>query len=193
VFLTSALDGVVKGKAVPVRKQLNIMPWRYMEEWRYSYTILDLKPLPICLWEKCPRYPLNTKLGVSQSRRGLCGVEKYLLSLTGVEPRPSSPSLYRLSYIFIDFIFSYLGFISSSSFSDIFRVHLSCFILYFLLFLIYNLLLSTFMSILVKLIYLYMRLNKAGTDTRGNTVYHPISVVQQFLEISFLQIELKGL
>jgi hypothetical protein len=37
-------------------------------------------------------------LGGPQSRSGRCGVKKNLLSLSGIEPRPSSPSLYRLSY-----------------------------------------------------------------------------------------------
>jgi hypothetical protein len=43
------------------------------------------------------RAPGTHWLGGPQSRSGRCGVEK-ILALPGIEPWPSSPSLYRLSY-----------------------------------------------------------------------------------------------
>jgi hypothetical protein len=51
---------------------------------------------------KSPRYPLDRRLGGSQSRSGRCGEEK-ILHPTGLELRPldrpaRSESLYRLSY-----------------------------------------------------------------------------------------------
>jgi hypothetical protein len=81
-----------------------------MGQWRYGSTILDLgtrwrymfsfTPRPLYLRGKCPRYPLYRRLGGPQSQSGRCGVEKNLLPMPGIEPRPSSPrsSLYRLSY-----------------------------------------------------------------------------------------------
>jgi hypothetical protein len=48
-------------------------------------------------WGKSPRYPLDRRLGGPQRGSGRCGEEKNL-ALPGIEPRPYSPSLYRLSY-----------------------------------------------------------------------------------------------
>jgi hypothetical protein len=47
---------------------------------------------------KEPRYPLDRRLGGPQGRSGRCGEENILLTLSAIEPRPSSPSLYRLNY-----------------------------------------------------------------------------------------------
>jgi hypothetical protein len=63
--------------------------WR----WMVSFTPRPLYPL-----ENCPRYPLDRRLGVPQSRSGRCGVETNSLPLPGIEIRPSSPSLYRLRH-----------------------------------------------------------------------------------------------
>jgi hypothetical protein len=51
-----------------------------------------------------PRYPLNRRLGVPQTRSGHCRVEENKFLLLGIEPqifcRPTySPSLYCLSYL----------------------------------------------------------------------------------------------
>jgi hypothetical protein len=80
------------------------MSWRHMGEWRYSSTFLDFPtrwswvvsftPLPFYLRRKMARRPLYRRLGGTQS----CGEENNLSPLPGIEPRPSSPSLYRLSY-----------------------------------------------------------------------------------------------
>jgi hypothetical protein len=53
-----------------------------------------------CLFSsgKDPRYPLDRRLGGPQSRSGLCGEEWNFLPLPGIDPWPSSPLLYRLSY-----------------------------------------------------------------------------------------------
>jgi hypothetical protein len=40
---------------------------------------------------KRPRYPLERRLDVPQSRSEHCGVEKIALSLSGIESQPSSP------------------------------------------------------------------------------------------------------
>jgi hypothetical protein len=61
-FLTSALDGV----------ECSSRPVRFTPR------------------ERAPGTTLDIKLGVTQSRSGRCGVEKYSLPLTGIEPRPSS-------------------------------------------------------------------------------------------------------
>jgi hypothetical protein len=31
----------VKGKIVPVHNKLNVIPWRHVRDWRYTYCILD--------------------------------------------------------------------------------------------------------------------------------------------------------
>jgi hypothetical protein len=76
-----------------------------MGEWRYSSIILELRtrwkwvvsftPRPLY-----PLYPVNRRLGEPQSRSGPYGVEKNILPLPRIEPRPTSPSpsLYQLSY-----------------------------------------------------------------------------------------------
>jgi hypothetical protein len=78
-------------------------------EWRYSSTILYLgtrwrsvvsfTARPLYLHGRSRRYPLDRRLGGPQSRSGRCGIEKTLFPLPGIEARPSSPSLYRLSYL----------------------------------------------------------------------------------------------
>jgi hypothetical protein len=85
------------------------MPWRHMEKWRYSSTILDLgtmwrrvvrfTPRPLYPWGNRPRYPLGRRLGGAQSRSRRYGEEKSLAS-AGNQPLSSSPisSLYRLNY-----------------------------------------------------------------------------------------------
>jgi hypothetical protein len=88
-------------KIVPVLNQLSTLPWRSMEEWEYSSTILDLgirwrrvikfTPLPLYPWEKSPWYPLYRRMSESQSRSGCCG---YPESNPG---RPSRrPSQYKI-------------------------------------------------------------------------------------------------
>jgi hypothetical protein len=82
-----------------------------MGKWRYSSSFLDLgtrwrrvvsfTPLPLYPRKKSPRYPLDRRLGGLQSRSGRCGEEKNL-ALQGIEPEPSSPSLYRLSYDLVE-------------------------------------------------------------------------------------------
>jgi hypothetical protein len=84
------------------------MPRRHMGEWRYSSTFLDLgtrwrwvvsfTSLPLYPRGYRPRYPLDRRLGGPQSQSGLCGEEKNL-TLPGIEPGRSSPSLFRLSYV----------------------------------------------------------------------------------------------
>jgi hypothetical protein len=68
LFMTSALDG---------------------GEWSVS------RPCRFYRRGKSPRYPLDTMLGGPQSQSGRCGEEQNL-ALPGIEPGPSSPSLYRL-------------------------------------------------------------------------------------------------
>jgi hypothetical protein len=46
---------------------------------------------------KDPRYPSDRRLGEPHSLSGPYGEEKNLLTLPEIEPRPSSPSLYRLN------------------------------------------------------------------------------------------------
>jgi hypothetical protein len=46
---------------------------------------------------KSPWYPLDRRLGGPESWSGHCR-EKYNLAPPGIEPRPSSPLLYQLSY-----------------------------------------------------------------------------------------------
>jgi hypothetical protein len=43
---------------------------------------------------RSPRYPLDRRLGGPQGQSGRCGEEKNL-AVPGIEPGPSSPSLYR--------------------------------------------------------------------------------------------------
>jgi hypothetical protein len=48
--------------------------------------------------ERAPN-PLDWWLGGPQNRSGRCIVEKNISPLPEIEPRPSNPSLYRLSYL----------------------------------------------------------------------------------------------
>jgi hypothetical protein len=48
--------------------------------------------------ERAPGTQFDMRLGGPKSRSGRCGVQKNLLPLPGIEPQPSSPSLYQLSY-----------------------------------------------------------------------------------------------
>jgi hypothetical protein len=76
----------IEGKVVPGLNYLSIMPWRSIEEWWYSSTILDLggrwgwgfsfRPLPFYPRGKSLRYPLDRRLGGPQSRSGQRGEEK---------------------------------------------------------------------------------------------------------------------
>jgi hypothetical protein len=85
------------------------MPWRRMGEWRYSSSILHLgiswrwvdifTHRQLYLRGKSPRYPLDRRLGGPQSRYGRCGVQKHFLPLPRLKPRPSNPSLYRLTWL----------------------------------------------------------------------------------------------
>jgi hypothetical protein len=47
---------------------------------------------------KVPRNPLDRRLGGPESRSGLCGAQNNLFLLPGIEPLPSSPTLYRLRW-----------------------------------------------------------------------------------------------
>jgi hypothetical protein len=90
----------IKYKVVSVLTQLSDTSWRHMGEWRYSSTILDLDTKwkwvvsfmlrPLYRRGKNPRYPLDRKLGVVQSRSGRCGVQKNLLPLPEIESWPST-------------------------------------------------------------------------------------------------------
>jgi hypothetical protein len=71
-----------------------------MGDWRNNSSILDLgsswsevsfKPRLLYLRGKRPQYPLHRWLDGPQSRSGNCEVQKNLLPLSGIEPRPSSP------------------------------------------------------------------------------------------------------
>jgi hypothetical protein len=82
-----------------------------MEEWRYSFIILDVGTrwrwvvsfTPQLLYPrgKSPQYPLDKRLGGPQSRSRFCRMEKIFFPLLGIEPsRPArSQSLYQLSYL----------------------------------------------------------------------------------------------
>jgi hypothetical protein len=63
-----------------------------------SALVVSFTPQALCRRGNCHRYPLGRRLGGPQSRSGSYGVKKNFFSLPGIEPRPSSPSLYRLSY-----------------------------------------------------------------------------------------------
>jgi hypothetical protein len=47
---------------------------------------------------KSTQHPLHGRLGVTHDWSGSCGAQKIPIALPGVEPRPSSPSVYRLYY-----------------------------------------------------------------------------------------------
>jgi hypothetical protein len=64
-----------------------------MGEWIYRAIILDLGTRWIYPWGKSPGYPLDRRLGRSQSHYVHCGVEKNLLPLQGIKPQPSSLQL----------------------------------------------------------------------------------------------------
>jgi hypothetical protein len=57
---------------------------------------VNFKLRPLYSRGKSHRCPLDKRLGGPQSRSGRCGEETNLLSLAGIEARPSSPWLYRL-------------------------------------------------------------------------------------------------
>jgi hypothetical protein len=63
--------------------------------WKWMVSFM---PRPLYPRWKSPRYPLDRRLGGSWSQPGRCGGENNMLSLPGIEPRPSSPSLYRVCY-----------------------------------------------------------------------------------------------
>jgi hypothetical protein len=67
--------------------------------WRW---VISFTPRPLYLQGRSPWYPLDRRLGGSQSRSGRGGEEKFPASAgyRTLEPRSSSPSpaLYRLSY-----------------------------------------------------------------------------------------------
>jgi hypothetical protein len=81
VFGRSYIEVVAKkGKVVSVLNYLCSVPWRRMGKMRYSYIILDLCTrwrwvvaftlLPLYPRREIPRYPLDRRLGGSQSRSG---------------------------------------------------------------------------------------------------------------------------
>jgi hypothetical protein len=52
--------------------------------------VVSFTPWKIYSLGNIPQYPLNRRLGGSQSLFGGCDVEKNTLPLPGIEPRPSS-------------------------------------------------------------------------------------------------------
>jgi hypothetical protein len=64
--------------------------------------VVNFMPRPLYLRGKSPLYLLDRRLGGPQRRPGYCGIEKNLLPLARIEPRPSSPSLYWLSCLHHD-------------------------------------------------------------------------------------------
>jgi hypothetical protein len=90
------------------------MPLWLMAEWRYSSTILKLNirwswvvsftPHPLYPREIAPGN--HWRLGGPQSRPACCGEDK-ILPMLGIELRPSSLSLYRLSYPYSLFFFNH--------------------------------------------------------------------------------------
>jgi hypothetical protein len=91
------------------------MPWRRMEEWKFSSIVLDIctgwtrmvsfTPLPLYLRRNNLPYPLDTKVGRPQRR---CRVELILLPLAGLEPLAVQPvaSGYTHWVILVYFLFS---------------------------------------------------------------------------------------
>jgi hypothetical protein len=79
-----------------------------MGKWRYGSTILDLcarrmwvvsfTPPPFNFRGKSPLYPLDRRLGGPESRSVPCGAQNNLFPLLGIEPLPSSQTLYRLRW-----------------------------------------------------------------------------------------------
>jgi hypothetical protein len=79
---------------------ISTTPWRRIEEWRYSCTILDLSTgwrwviiftlRPLYHRVKSPLYQLNRRLCGPRSWSTRRGVENNLLPPPGMEPRPSS-------------------------------------------------------------------------------------------------------
>jgi hypothetical protein len=77
-------------------------------EWRYSSTVFHLRtrwlwvvsfmPQPLYLQGKSLGCPWCRRLSASKSPFWRCGEENNLLTLPEIKPRPSSPSLYNLSY-----------------------------------------------------------------------------------------------
>jgi hypothetical protein len=57
-------------------------------------------PSLFILWNS-PLYPLNVRLGRSQSRPGSCGVEKISVPLLGIEPRFPGLTAYSLMCIYL--------------------------------------------------------------------------------------------
>jgi hypothetical protein len=70
--------------------KFSTMPWRHIREWRYSLTILNLgtrwrwvvsfKPQPLYSWGFVLQYPLDRRLGGSQSQFGHYWENKNFLS-----------------------------------------------------------------------------------------------------------------
>jgi hypothetical protein len=64
--------------------------------WRW---VVSFMSQPLYPWGKIPWYPLDRKLGASQSQSGHCGEEKNLLALPGINGHPAHRlSLQWLSY-----------------------------------------------------------------------------------------------
>jgi hypothetical protein len=93
------LVGKPEGNIKKLKLYLWSVSWRYMEEWEYSSTILELDarwswvvsftPRPLYPRERRPRYPLDRTLNGLQSRSGRCGEENNF-AMPGMEPGPSS-------------------------------------------------------------------------------------------------------
>jgi hypothetical protein len=60
--------------------------------------VFSFTPRPLYFQGKSPRYPLNRRLGGIQSRSGRPEGDKNILPKKRIKSRPSSLSLYRLSY-----------------------------------------------------------------------------------------------
>jgi hypothetical protein len=82
---------------VPVLNELSIIWWRHMKDWRNSSTIVDIA-LNIGEWsasrlyprENIRRYQFDERLDGPQTRPRRCVVEKNILYLPVIEPRPCS-------------------------------------------------------------------------------------------------------
>jgi hypothetical protein len=94
LHMTYSSTPVGKCKIVPVLSQSSTIQWRYVGQWRYSSTILDLSTrwrwvvsftlLQLYPRGKSTRYPFDRRVGGPQSRPGRCGEEKNL-ALPGIE------------------------------------------------------------------------------------------------------------
>jgi hypothetical protein len=104
-FWSSPLTSHLTGNNVKVKIKLCLCLIKHYSmkktgEWSYSSTILDIgtrwrwvvssTPGPLYPREKSPRYELDRRLFGPQILSRRCGIDKNLLPMPGIEPRPSS-------------------------------------------------------------------------------------------------------